>query len=116
MIEVIFPHRVPVTRKGRKKKREWGLLIGTRWYIIQNTSEDAEPDPGNNFDIGSNVSGLKLVGGLSFWEAHRVVLALEDSGMEEESEDHDLIWIWESIFSSALMDHYVYPIDGWEIK
>lgn len=70
------------------------------------------------FTVGHDPTGHKLIFGLTYWEARRVALAMDDADLVipatlEDLDDPDLYLVVEAIIASALMDHYVFPIDRW---
>ncbi len=115
-ITVEFPDdvlvRVGNSFRCSKETTQHGCRFGD-WYVIQNLGFDAIADPDSNFDVGHNPTGLKVIAGLTFWEARRVALAMSDADMQVTNRalgDPDGGWIVESIIASALMDHYVFPL------
>lgn len=89
------------------------------WYVVFNTNIDADPNRDTNFDVGHADSGARLCQGVTFWEGRRIALALDDAGVGvcviasriyidlDRSEG----WLLEAIIGSALMDHYVFPLE-----
>jgi hypothetical protein len=111
--------RVLVRRGDRLKSSSThygaGFVCGA-WYVHVNTSFDGVfSNPDSNFDVGYMDTGQKLIGGLTFWEARRVALAMDDSdltfSLDGSDLDPDTVYVVEAIIASALMDHYVFPID-----
>lgn len=54
---------------------------------------------------------------LGFWDAYRVALALDDSGLcsTDDLSACDLLWMVEAVIAAALQDHYVFPLAITEI-
>ncbi len=103
----------------------FGLAVGD-WYIIEGMDtaipgkvvEFVSDLPAHSrFSVGHGVLGKAITRGLEFREAQRIARALDDAGLDIEAEikdpDSDINHIIDAIIGSALMDHYVFPIDGW---
>ncbi len=103
----------------------FGIVIGD-WYVIEGRDmaipgkivELASTLPAHSrFSVGHGVLGKAIARGLEFREAQRIARALDDAGLDIEAEikdpDSDINHIIDAIIGSALMDHYVFPIDGW---
>lgn len=120
LIDIDLEDRVRVSRGGHDQTAivslEHGMIVGD-WYVLFCRDSDAIRDnPDSNFVVGHNPTGLKLVWGVTFWEARRVALALVDADPQFSLElgdvdlDPDIILVAEAIVASALMDHYVFPL------
>lgn len=89
-----------------------GMTFGD-WYVIENTSPDAILDnPDSNFDVGHNPTGMKLIGGMAWWDARRIAMAMDDADLviELPPTDADMKEIVDGVIGAALMDHYVFPL------
>lgn len=91
------------------------------WYVRIGDDPDAfSQNRDTRFTVGHGLTGLKLAWGLTYWEARRVALAMDDADLdiplcpgEVADQDPDLYQVVEAVIASALMDHYVFPIDRW---
>ena len=125
-IEITFPDRVRVRRgydyNTAVVAHQHGMRFGD-WYVIECTSVDALwDDLDSNFDVGHYPTGLKLISGLTYWEARRVAMAMDDSDpilpVSADDVDADLDWMWviQAVVASALMDHYVFPLSNYKLQ
>lgn len=117
-IEIRFPDSVLVRRGSyyatSRETRQPGILFGD-WYVIEGSGPDSiGREPNSNFDVGHNLTGSQLLGGLTFWEARRVAMALDDAdqfiSVYLSEMDDDIYWVIDAVVASALMDHYVFPL------
>lgn len=118
--EIRFDDAVNVRSSQTGFVKHFGVVFGD-WYIIEGTTithpngqmehaRDYPPD--SRFLVGHNPSGQALIWGLVFWDARRVALALADADPDVNVWTHEEL---DAILGSALMDHYVFPIDGWSV-
>lgn len=118
-ISIDFPDDVLVRRglasEVGRFERHRAELIGD-WYVRLGDDPDSfSQDRDTRFTIGHDPTGLKLAWGLTYWEARRIALAMDDAdpvvpALNEYGDDPDLRYVVEAIIASALMDHYVFPI------
>jgi hypothetical protein len=120
VVDILFEDAVNVRSCRTGCIKHLGVVFGD-WYIIEGTTithTDGSMEharnypPGSRFLVGHNPSGRALIWGLTFWDARRVALALADADPDVNA------WTLEeldAILGSSLMDHYVFPIDGWSV-
>lgn len=119
-IQVFLDDRITVRRgyvvESSRIESGYGQLFGD-WYVRVADGPDLNfcTPPDRIFMVGHNPTGQRLLCDLTYWEAVRVALAMQDANPKitpvgEPADDPDIMFVLDSIIASALMDHYVFPL------
>ena len=122
-VTVLLSDRVTV-RRGNDPATSWvenrhhrhGQLFGD-WYVRVTDGPDAGilSSPEAVFMVGHEPTGYRLIYDLTYWEARRIAMAMQDADLAipdvgQVPDDPDMVYIVQAIVTSALMDHYVFPL------